>query len=267
MNPSRWIALHCSEDADTLQSRHPNAFLLLSQIARRARFTECKITGLKVGEAEIGDWKRAGLKSENVYRTAKSVLQKAGLVAFRTTNKGTIATLCNSAIYSVTAPINHELDPSQPTRRTTTGSRASHDQITTNSLTHLETITTETLKDSSIESKRANNESQIDLPSVVSIYPRRQNMNEAVRHLQASISRGEDLDAIIAGTRAIAAVIGTLPSGHLNGFVPSAATFYRDERWKDDPQTWIRRTSRNGATQPSLDLGGRRPSQIISAST
>ncbi len=98
---SRWVALHCSEEADELQSRHPNAFLLLCQIARRAKWKDCSITKLKAGEAFIGDWKDAGLPSEKAYRYAKKVLLDAGLVAFRGASKGTVATLTSSVVFSI----------------------------------------------------------------------------------------------------------------------------------------------------------------------
>lgn len=97
----RFVALHQSEEAAELLKRHPNAFLLLTQIALRARWTDCRISGVKAGSAEIGDWKAAGLASEMVYRQAKKTLERLGLASFRGTNRGTIATLLDSTIYSV----------------------------------------------------------------------------------------------------------------------------------------------------------------------
>jgi hypothetical protein len=95
--------MHRGEEADLLQERHPGAFLLLCQIARRARWKRdpCAITGLHFGQAMIGDWKTAGLDSEKSYRHAKSVLERAGIAAFRGANKGTIATLVSTGIFSL----------------------------------------------------------------------------------------------------------------------------------------------------------------------
>jgi hypothetical protein len=98
---SRWIAMHCGEEIDTLQEKHPNAFLLLCQIARRARWKDCAITGLAMGEAFIGDWKTAGLPSKKAYQVAKSRLEKCGLVDFKGGNKGTRATLTDTRIFSL----------------------------------------------------------------------------------------------------------------------------------------------------------------------
>jgi hypothetical protein len=100
---SRWIAMHCGEEIDALQENYPNAFLLICQIARRARWKECAITGLSEGEAWIGDWKSAGLHSRKAYEVAKKRLEKCGLVHFEGRNKGTTARLIDSRIFSLTA--------------------------------------------------------------------------------------------------------------------------------------------------------------------
>lgn len=102
---SGWIAMNRSEEADLLQEGHPAAFLLLCQIGRRARWRRepCAITGLGYAQAMIGDWKRAGLQSEKSYRHAMGVLKRAGLVAFKGANKGTVATLLDARIFRLEA--------------------------------------------------------------------------------------------------------------------------------------------------------------------
>ena len=98
------------------------------------------------------------------------------------------------------------------------------------------------------------------LPDVVALYPKREKVAEAIEALAVHVRKGADLDAVAAGTRAIAAVIARLPGGHLNAYVPSAAAFFRARRWEDDPQTWLRNAGKhtNGSPQQALDLGGRR---------
>jgi hypothetical protein len=98
------------------------------------------------------------------------------------------------------------------------------------------------------------------LPDVVALYPKREKVAEAIEALAVHVRKGADLDAVAAGTRAIAAVISRLPGGHLNAYVPSAAAFFRARRWEDDPQTWLRNAGKhaNGSPQQALDLGGRR---------
>jgi hypothetical protein len=97
-----------------------------------------------------------------------------------------------------------------------------------------------------------------DYADIVGAYPKREAVAEALGHVARSVRNGADPAAILTGTRAIAAVIGQLPSGHLNAFVVSAGTFFKNERWRDDPQTWLRSgAAKNGAAAGSLKLGGR----------
>jgi hypothetical protein len=96
--------------------------------------------------------------------------------------------------------------------------------------------------------------------SIVSAYPRREDMTRAVEYVEASMRRGADPRAILSGVRAIAAIIPKLPSGHLNAFVCSSGRFFKDERWRDDPATWVRNCAhgKNGAALGKLSLGGRK---------
>ena len=100
---SRFIALHCGDETSALLSQHPNAFLLLTQIAMRAKWKDCSITRLKAGQAFIGNWREAGLKSEKAYRHAKTILSDCKLATFQGANKGTIATLADSKVFSISA--------------------------------------------------------------------------------------------------------------------------------------------------------------------
>jgi len=102
MNPSRFIALHCGDATQTLLSDYPNAFLLLAQIAMRAKWKDCPITGLKAGQAFIGDWKKAGLRSRKIYQMSIERLEKCKLAVFQGYNRGTLATLTGSTIFSIT---------------------------------------------------------------------------------------------------------------------------------------------------------------------
>ena len=100
---SRFIALHCGDETAALLANYPSAFLLLTQVGIRAKWKDCPITGMKAGEALIGDWRNAGLKSPKSYEVAKKRLEKCGLVRFQGGNRGTRAFLLNSTIFSVSA--------------------------------------------------------------------------------------------------------------------------------------------------------------------
>ena len=102
-----FVGLHRGDQTDCLQRNHPQAFLLLCLIARRARYTEdrCPITGLGFGEAFIGDWKEAGLPSRSSYRCALRRLEASKLCVFKGTksgtNRGTTATLLPQGVFSI----------------------------------------------------------------------------------------------------------------------------------------------------------------------
>lgn len=113
------------------------------------------------------------------------------------------------------------------------------------------------------DSKESSMGEVIKLPDVVSLYPKREKQAEAIEALAAHVRKGTDLDAVASGTRAIAAIIQRMPGGALNAYVPSAATFFRNRRWEDDPKTWLRNARTNGAPVEELNLGGRRPARTI----
>lgn len=107
-----------------------------------------------------------------------------------------------------------------------------------------------------------------DIPGIVALYPRREGVAEAIGHVTRHLRAGADVRSIIEGTKAIAAVISQMPSGHLNAFVPAAAAFFAKRRWEDDPATWLRNgnSRTNGAAPPPPSLGGRKPGSHIKIS-
>lgn len=112
------------------------------------------------------------------------------------------------------------------------------------------------------------NSGGVSVPDIVALYPRREDLAAACEAVEKHIKAGENPDAIRAGTAAIASVIQRLPGAHLNRFVVSAARFFRDKRWQDDPDTWLRAgAGKNGHVRTGeLDLGGRRPAETIKLS-
>lgn len=105
-----------------------------------------------------------------------------------------------------------------------------------------------------------------DAAGIAALYPRRQSVREAVRHISRHLADGVDARVMAAGTREIAKVIRELPGGHLNAYVPSAEKFFANRRWEDDPRTWLRQAPArgkrgggggHGGPLPDLSLGGR----------
>ena len=88
-------------DATDELIRDKNATHLLTVIALRARFSDVpSLNGLTFGQALIGDYRQYDM-TEKEYRGAKQRLERCGLVAFRSTNKGTIATLTDNRIFAL----------------------------------------------------------------------------------------------------------------------------------------------------------------------
>jgi hypothetical protein len=108
---------------------HPMAFILLTVIALRARRQDGIY--LKAGQALIGDYSNYGM-SRMQYRTAVKHLKHSHQAAFKTTSRGTIATLIDFSIYDINSHSeqpteqpskNEKADKTQPT---------GNQQITTN---------------------------------------------------------------------------------------------------------------------------------------
>lgn len=127
----RFLKLNIDSDkADFLALNHPNAFILLYFIARRARRVPGQSDGLGIGECHLGDWKSFGLSRQN-YRTALKVLVSQLTIKILETNrtrkkstnglttKSTKVILLNSDIWDINPEednhrTNHCLTTAQP---------------------------------------------------------------------------------------------------------------------------------------------------------
>jgi hypothetical protein len=96
-----FLKLMKNKETMELATNAPNAFLLLLQIAWRAKRTnDFNAHGLTIGQALVGDYKSIGL-TEQRYRTAKGLLETWGFATFKGTNKGTVANLINSRVFDI----------------------------------------------------------------------------------------------------------------------------------------------------------------------
>lgn len=154
-NP-RFIKFIPSDSSDWLQKNHPNAFLLLCLIAKRARRFNGHVDGLEIGMAQIGDYQSAGIETEQKYRTAKNVLIRIGAIKIietarkrknsttGLTTKGTLVTILKSDIWD----INPEVDNDRANDRATTKQRPSNDEQERRKKEEREVISNITLSDS-----------------------------------------------------------------------------------------------------------------------
>lgn len=211
---SRWIALDCSEEAELLQTRHPFAFLQLCQIARRAKWKNCSITGLKAGEAEIGDWQNVPLPTERAYRTAKKVLERTKQATFVPTSNGTIARLTPSSIFSISSRTSDEQSDRPPTnkRRTTAG------QSTTNN--------TDTQRDGDNLTRSG----AVDKEEIYQSYPRKAAKARALKAIAKAL-QNHAFEYLLERTQKYAASI----AGKDPQFIPYPAKWFDEERFKDEP--------------------------------
>jgi DNA-binding transcriptional regulator YhcF (GntR family) len=95
---------------------------------------------------------------------------------------------------------------------------------------------------------------------IIDAYPRKEKIALALGIVRKDLDDGESFDEILAKTKAISAVIRSLPSGASNRYVPSAETFFRDKRWQDDPGSFSRidhapPTNGHGKTTSAANYG------------
>lgn len=101
--------------------------------------------------------------------------------------------------------------------------------------------------------------------TIVAAYPRREKVQDALVIVLGHLREGDSYEAMLAGTKAAAAVIRTLPSGASNRYVPGAEAFFRAKRWADDPDTLRRQGDQRTGSKPMSgddfldELGGRAP--------
>lgn len=96
-----WFKASRSTEAIELIAKNNDAFILAYVIAYRARYNEeFNRHSLGLGEAFLGDYRQYGM-TEKRYRVAKMLLEKHGFAAFKGTNKGTVARLCDSRLFVI----------------------------------------------------------------------------------------------------------------------------------------------------------------------
>lgn len=110
-----WFKAMRGEAPLELIRRSPNAFILASVIAYRARWRQgFNADGLALGEAMLGDCDAMGM-SEQEYRTAKAQLKRWRFATFRSTNRGTIGKLIDTRLFSILPDASNDQNNEQVT--------------------------------------------------------------------------------------------------------------------------------------------------------
>ena len=92
--------------------------------------------------------------------------------------------------------------------------------------------------------------------SLVALWPKQVKTNEALKAAQDSLEHGASYDEIEAGTRAIVTVLKETRSNPArNKFVPHVGTFFIEERWKDDPESYRNEDDKNLPKRVNTNLG------------
>ncbi len=222
-----FVALHRGEDVDLLQERFPSAYLLLSLIARRARYQKqpCPITGLGYGQAFVGDFRKAGLKTESSYRKAKTRLEEMGFCTFlgkkSGANRGTIATLQPQGIFS--------FDGTGGANGGTIKERSKDDQMTD----HGRQTTKEPRNQGTKKPIVSRDPLRSIIEEIYQHYPKKVGKPQALKAIRKSLSK-MDPESLLEKTKAFA--LARKDEDHQ--FTPNPATWFNQERYNDDPQTW-----------------------------
>lgn len=124
-----WFKAIRNSEALELIHANPNAFILAYIIAYRAQWDDAfNRHNLLPGEALLGDHEQYGLTRQK-YRTAKQHLSRFKFATFKTTNRGTVAKLLDTRLFSVSILADNQLDNTQATIRQPS---ANHQTTTTN---------------------------------------------------------------------------------------------------------------------------------------
>ena len=97
-----WLKMHRSAEWRFLIKHKPNAFLLFSLIAGRAKYhDENGDDSLAINEAYIGDFKSCGL-TRNEYRTAIKDLKERNHIITRRVRRGSVAMIVSDDVFEPT---------------------------------------------------------------------------------------------------------------------------------------------------------------------
>lgn len=106
------------------------------------------------------------------------------------------------------------------------------------------------------EGKQQVDQEILEAAGLVALYPKQVKSNEALKAVKHSLEHGADIKEIEQGTRAIVKVINeTRTNAARNKFVPTAGTFFIEERWRDDPESYRNEEDKNLPKRVNTNLG------------
>jgi hypothetical protein len=227
-----------SDEAKFLDT-HPTENHVLNVIARRARRTKCKLTGLEVGECFIGN-KGLGL-TEQQYRTAKKNLKKWGFVNFKkgrkATDTGTVATLLNTMVYDINQEEGNGKGNGSLTEQVTESQRKGNGSLTTNNNVN---------KDNNVNNENNVNKSIVVIDNEIDAFEifyssgLVKKSKAAAMKSFAKLVKSEKQDPLLIANRLSDDIKARIESKQFGIDNLHPSTYLNNRRWEDDieqPQT------------------------------
>jgi len=256
MNNTGFVKLMRSDTTRELL-RDVGALHLLAVIALRARYTtEPSLDGLTFGQALVGDWDAIGM-SEKEYRGAKKRLQRMRLADFQGISRGTIATLCDTRVFSLRddrklpkrgtqkgeptsglfpeGECGHGADEGAGSLadrgRMEGGQRAANQKESTNQTGKNSQSTAD---DASFLATTA----RITHEVIYQAYPRKKKPKDALKAI-AKAMHEVGPERLLERTKAFAAAVAPWPASERK-FIPYPATWFNAGGYDEDPREWVR---------------------------
>ena len=131
--PNGYVALYRSQATYDLLKGDAKAFVLLTFIALRARWSDSGLNmdGVEVGQAFLGDHREYGMTRGQYREALKRLTGYRMLSAIRATNRGTVVTLGNRDIYDPMMGAGNQRDDQPHSHQATIKQPSSNHQTTT----------------------------------------------------------------------------------------------------------------------------------------
>jgi len=213
-----FVKLNRTEETEYILKHHPNAYLLLSLIAIRARRSPNFLKDLDLCEAMIGDYKSCGL-SHQQSRTALKYLEDNNLIHTCATNKGTVVKLINSDVFDINVIETNKQSTNQNAPHQHADNKPPNTKSTTNK-------NDKNIKNERIKEERRKHTSEFE--TFWKAYPNKKGKDKA---LKKWLVYKPDINDVI---KKLDLFIKYEWAETEPKYVPHGSTFVNQKRWEDE---------------------------------